>query len=232
MFPDDLQRLKDFYLDRDVDLAENNKYSFFNQSYLFTIQQRSRNVLALLRKSGFEKFSDYKILEVGCGTGGVLLEYLAFGANSCQLHGCDLMPHRLQYAREKLPSELPLVAANGQHLPYRSQAFNLVMQYTVFSSILSAEIKRDLAEEMRRVLKPGGMILWYDFWLNPTNPQTKGIRPLEIRQLFPSCRIELHKITLAPPLTRFLVKVSWMMCLVLEKCLVFNTHYLAMITPE
>lgn len=232
MLPDDLQRLKDFYLDRDSDLVDNDKYSFFNRSYLFTIQQRSRNVLAMLGKAGYRKLSDYKILEVGCGTGGVLLEYLAFGANHRQLHGCDLLPHRLQYARGKLPGELPLAAANGQHLPYRSRAFDLVMQYTVFSSILSDDIKRDLAEEMLRVLKPGGMILWYDFWLNPANPQTKGIKPPEIRHLFPNCRVELHKITLAPPLTRLLVNVSWMTCLLLEKSLVFNTHYLATITPE
>jgi ubiquinone/menaquinone biosynthesis C-methylase UbiE len=159
------------------------------------------------------------------------MEYLEFGASIRQLHGCDLLPHRLQRARARLPLDIPLVAANGQYLPYRSQAFDLVCQYTVFSSILSNEIKCDLAKEMLRVLKPGGMILWYDFWLNPSNPQTKGIKPSEIRQLFPNCLIELHKITLAPPLTRVLVNASWMMCFILEKMLVLNTHYLAKITP-
>ena len=80
----------------------------------------------------------------------------------------------------------------------------------------------------------------YDFRLNPTNPHTRGIRPAEtcpeqgrrIRRLFPNCAIELHKITLAPPLTRLVVKVSWMPALFLESLKVFNTHYLALIRPE
>ena len=42
-----------------------------------------------------------------------------------------------------------------------------------------------MAEEMVRVLrKPDGLIVWYDFWLNPTNKQTRGIRPTEIKKLF------------------------------------------------
>jgi len=55
---------------------------------------------------------------------------------------------------------------------------------TAISSILDPEIRRNICADMQRVLrspdpasgKPGGMILWYDFWLNPTNPQTRGVR--------------------------------------------------------
>jgi hypothetical protein len=49
------------------------------------------------------------------------------------------------------------------------------------------------------------MILRYDFRLNPTNPQTRGIRPKEIKRLFPGCAFEFHKITLAPPLARRII---------------------------
>lgn len=62
------------------------------------------------------------------------------------------------------------------------------------------------------------------------NPQTKGIRPSEIRELFPNCRVEMHRITLAPPLTRLLIKGSWVICLLLENLSILNTHYLAKIT--
>jgi len=96
---------------------------------------------------------------------------------------------------------------------------------------------------MQRVLKPGGMILSYDFRLNPINPQTRGtsyfsIRPAEIKQLFPNCGYEFHRITLAPPIARRLVPISWGLCLFLESLKIFNsvpfgdTHYLVAIRPK
>jgi hypothetical protein len=82
---------------------------------------------------------------------------------------------------------------------------------------------------MLRIVKPGGLVLSYDFWLNPSNPQTRGIRPAEIKQLFPNCQHEFHRITLAPPITRRLASISWGLCLFLESLKIFNTHYLVTI---
>ena len=101
----------------------------------------------------------------------------------------------------------------------------------MFTSVLDEAVKANLAGEMLRVLRPGGMILWYDFWLNPTNPQTEGIKPSEIRRLFPGCDFEFRRITLAPPLARRLVPVSWVVAFLLEKLRVFNSHYLVAIRP-
>ena len=75
------------------------------------------------------------------------------------------------------------------------------------------------------------MILRYDFRLNPTNPQTRGTRPKEIKRLFPGCAFEFHKITLAPPLARRVVPVSWMLACGLERLTIFNSHYLVAIHP-
>lgn len=232
MAHDDLERYKTIYPRWQERITQRKDYVLFNKSHLFTIQQRARNVLNLLEKSGFRPLSVHPILEIGCGQGGVLLEYLSFGADGSKLYGCDLLPERVLQARCSLPANLSLTIANGQYLPYASHSFDLVLQYTVFSSILAEEVKRSLAMDMLRVLRPDGMILWYDFWINPTNPHTRGIRLTEIRKLFPTCTVKAHKITLAPPLARSLVSVSWQLCLFLEKMNLFNTHYLVAITPE
>jgi hypothetical protein len=92
--------------------------------------------------------------------------------------------------------------------------------------VLDEAVRRNLAAEMLRVLKPGGLIVWYDFWLNPSNRQTRGIRPAEIRRLFPGCAFDFRKITLAPPLARRVVPLSWLAACLLEKMRVFNSHYL------
>ena len=85
---------------------------------------------------------------------------------------------------------------------------------------------------MVRVLKkPRGLILWYDFWWNPANDQTRGIRPAEIRRLFPDCRFHFSRITLAPPLSRRLAPLSRTLTHLLENLKMFNTHFLAAIQP-
>ena len=228
---DDLTRLRAEYADRARRLAGSDIYSLFNRAHLFAVQQRQRDTLSLLRCHGFYPLEGRRILEVGCGNGGVLLEYLAYGAAPSQLHGTDLLFDRVTEAKDRL-SHLPLTCADGQNLPYADDSFDLVLQYTVFTSILNEVVKANLAGEMLRVIrKPTGKILWYDYWINPTNPQTRGIRPTEIRQLFPGCALELRRITLAPPLARRLVPFSWILASLLERLRLLNCHYLVVICP-
>ena len=83
---------------------------------------------------------------------------------------------------------------------------------------------------MLRVVKPHGLILWYDFHMNnPKNPDVRGVKEPEIRQLFANCHIQLRLITLAPPLLRNLAPYSWLACAFLERIKIFNTHYLGTI---
>lgn len=225
---DDLYRLRAEYAVRERRLAGSDIYSLFNLSHLFLIQQRQRAVLKLLRRHGCAQLRNRQILELGCGRGDVLLEYLGYGAKPEHLHGTDLLFERIKNAHTRLPN-LPLTCSDGRSLPYASGTFDLVLQYTVFSSILDGKIKAALAREMLRVLKPGGLILWYDFWFNPLNKQTRGILPAEIRRLFYGCHFEFHRITLAPPIARLLTPVSYLLVYLLEKIRMFNTHYLVTI---
>ena len=122
--------------------------------------------------------------------------------------------------------------ADGQNLPFSNASFDLVSQYSVFSSVLEQVVRVNLANEMGRVLKPQGIILWYDFWLNPTNPQTRGIKPAEVHKLFPGSQFIFLKTTLAPPITRGIIGISQKTCTFLEKLKLFNSHYLASVIPE
>jgi ubiquinone/menaquinone biosynthesis C-methylase UbiE len=228
---DDIARLRNEYEDRKRRFAGSDLYSLFNRANLFIIQQRQREILAALKKNGITNLSSSLILEMGCGRGDVLAEYLGFGAHPKNLFGVDLLFDRLLSAHHMLAGS-GFASADGQTLPFPSRTFDLALQSTAISSILDSELQKKICAEMLRVLKPNGIILWYDFWLNPTNPQTHGIRPVEIRNLFPDCTFEFHKITLAPPLARKIVPISWGLALFLEGLRVFNTHYLVLITPK
>ncbi len=227
----DLRRLRDEYEVRDSKPSLSDKYSLFNPSNLYILQQRLRSTLELLSSNNIKSLRDKRILEVGCGRGEVLFEYLWAGAEPAELHGTDLIQNRVRDAHTALPNSL-LTCSDGQNLPYPQQTFDLVFQYTVFSSILDTQVRSNLAREMLRVLKPTGMLVWYDFWYNPTNPQTRGIRPEEIRSLFPGCRYKFKKITLAPPIARRVVPVSWGLAQFLEGLRFLNSHFLVSISPN
>lgn len=227
---DDVTRLRNEYEQRKQRLVGSDIYSIFNRANLFALQGRQRASLAVLRKYDRIVFSSLRILEMGCGSGGVLTEYLGFGASPHNLYGVDFLPDRLQHAQSILPGS-HFFNADGASMPFPTESFDLVLQYTAISSILDPALRSNICADILRVLKPNGLILSYDFWFNPTNPQTFGIRPPEIRRLFPNCSFEFHKITLAPPIARRIVPISWMLALFLENMKIFNTHYLVAIRP-
>ena len=112
---DDLDRLRAEYARREQRLARRDLYSLFNRANLFSVQQRQRDVLNLLHRKGFIPLECRPILELGCGDGAVLLEFLQYGASPECLHGIDLFPDRLKCAQQRLP-HLPLACEDGQDL--------------------------------------------------------------------------------------------------------------------
>lgn len=192
------------------------------------MQQLKRDLISLLLKNGVSNLSEKKFLEIGCGSGGVLLDYQTLGADSSVLFGIDILHDRLIEASHKIPNS-GLACSDAQNLPFPASTFDISLQYTAFSSILDSSVKKKMALEISRVLRPAGLLIWYDFWLNPTNPQTKGIKLAEIRNLFPEFTISWRKVTLAPPIARRLVPISWILGQILECTTVLNSHYLVLL---
>jgi len=95
---------------------------------------------------------------------------------------------------------------------------------------LVTDLKRQVALEMLRLTKPDGLILWYDFFFdNPKNPNVRGIGGREIRRLFPGCSVTLRRVTLAPPLTRWVASRSWLVCSLLDAIPLLRTHFVGVI---
>jgi len=223
----DEARIRAAYARREEDDA---RYSWFSPGYQFMAQQRERRLLALLRRYGFADLKSKTILEVGCGTGQWLRDFIKWGAHPENITGVDLLLDRVSRAQQLCPAALHLQCASAAQLPFPDRRFDLVFQSTVFTSILDGALKAQIAAEMIRVIKDDGLILWYDFRVdNPWNPDVRGVNRHEIEKLFPACRVTLRRMTLAPPVVRRLAPYSWMGCYLLEKIPWLCTHYLGAI---
>jgi ubiquinone/menaquinone biosynthesis C-methylase UbiE len=225
-------RIKAVYANREA-VVDKRLYSYFNPGSLFIIQDRERQVLTMLKQHGRGVLEGQKILEVGCGSGYWLREFIKWGARPEDISGIDLRPEAITLAKRLSPSSVTLHCESATRLRFPDAAFDLVIQSTVFSSILDQEVKKQVAREMLRVVKPDGALLWYDFFRdNPRNPDVRGIRKGEVRRLFPNCEVIFRQITLGPPLVRLLAPRSWLLCYFLTMLRILNTHYLALIRPR
>jgi SAM-dependent methyltransferase len=124
------------------------------------------------------------ILDVGCGYGGLLRLLLEWGADPARLYGVDLAHERLAWARHLTPG-VCYVEQSADQLPFSGAAFDMVCQLTLFSSILDERLREAAAAEMVRVLRPGGVLLWFDIAGGIRTGDTRGLGREEVGRLFP-----------------------------------------------
>lgn len=95
---------------------------------------------------------DLKLLDAGCGTGGTTVELARFGQVVC----IDLAWEALEPARARGLHRL--ARGSIEHLPFVSGSFDVV---TSFEVVYHLGVANDVCafQEMRRVLKPDGLLL-------------------------------------------------------------------------
>ena len=196
----------------------------------FELSERERALRALLTDQQLLPLTGKKILEVGCGTGRWLRDLIACGADPANLHGVELLEASATRARRLCPPQVTIECGNAAQLSSPADAFDVVLQARLFSSVFDQAMKQAIATEILRVLRPGGIVLWYDFCLgNPQNPYMQPISEAEVGRLFPACPVELHRVSLATPLVRLLAPRSPRMCAVLSRVPALCTHYLGVV---
>jgi ubiquinone/menaquinone biosynthesis C-methylase UbiE len=226
---DDVARIKNIYQGR-IEKGLIERYSLFRPGELYMLQRREEETLRLLRRQGLAELRERRILEIGCGRGTRLLDWIRWGMGPDTLVGVDIMAPFINEARNNLP-RAHFAVASGNRLPFRDSEFDIVVQSTVFSSILDPALRHAVADEMVRVTSRQGAILWYDFrYPSPGNPDVRPVAAAEIAALFPGRTVTSHSLTLLPPLARRLAPVSVFACRALEKMFPpLRSHLLAVI---
>jgi len=159
----------------------------------------------LLRLVPFDEYRDRLVLEVGCGAGVDLARFARGGA---LVTGVDLASSAIDLARKNFEQQQlagEFYVADGEVLPFEDNRFDLVYAHGVVQYTANSQ---RLADECRRVLKPGGLAIFQVYnrisWLNALSklmkvglehedaPVLKKFSPSEFRRLltgFDSVRI-------------------------------------------
>jgi len=226
--PDETAAVRERYARRP---AGEWRYHPLNPSALAMAQERERGIARLLREHGWRDPSACRLVEVGSGSGGNLLQMLRLGFQPEHLMGIELLGERHAQARALLPEAVSLLQGDATRAAVAGASQDIVLQATVFSSLLDDAFQQRLADAMWGWLKPGGAVLWYDFSVdNPRNRDVRGVPLGRVRALFPRASgVQHRRVTLAPPIARMAVRLHPGLYAVLNALPLLRTHLLAWI---
>jgi ubiquinone/menaquinone biosynthesis C-methylase UbiE len=108
---------------------------------------------AVVQAAGVEPGLD--VLDVACGTGNATIPAAKAGA---RVTGLDFAPRLLEIARERAADamvEIDFLEGDAQELPFEDAGFERVV--STFGHMFAPDHERT-ASEMKRVLRPGGVI--------------------------------------------------------------------------
>ncbi len=207
------------------------RYSLLRPDVWQSVQERQRAMLRLFADLGHTDLATLRLLEVGCGSGSNLLEFLRMGFVPQHLSGVELLADRYQLARAALPAALNLSLGDAVELSVPDQSQDIVFVSTVFSSLLDDAFQQRLADAMWRWVKPGGGVLWYDFTVNnPRNADVRGVPLKRVQALFSQGKMRSQRVTLAPPVARVATRIHPNLYGFFNVVAPFRTHSLAWVS--
>jgi SAM-dependent methyltransferase len=109
------------------------------------------------------KNSQARILDYGCGYGRTLAELAEAGYHN--LAGVDFSGAMLARAQTAVP-QAGLVRNDGQGIPFESECLDAVLLFAVLTCIPDSDEQRLLMAEIKRVLRPGGVLYVSDLLIN------------------------------------------------------------------
>ncbi len=109
---------------------------------------------------------DSMILDVGCGYGRTLDQLYTMGYSN--LHGIDFSVNMIERGKKQFP-HLDLQVQKSSKIECEDNSVDAIILFAVLTCIINNDEQIALIEEIRRVLKPNGILYINDFLLNTDN---------------------------------------------------------------
>ena len=103
-----------------------------------------------------------KVLDIGCGTGSSLLQFIKLGFRPENLTGVDSGADRIDQARERFPN-VTFRCVSAEWMSFPDATFDVAFEPTLFMMLTSEEVAHRIAREMLRVTRPGGYVMLTDW---------------------------------------------------------------------
>ncbi len=191
------QHIKDAYARRDA--TKGDRYAWHQPDVINQDAARQAVLCQLLHRAFGNDLSSLEVLDVGCGTGSLLRGLIELGVSPSSCTGIDLLPDRIETAIERSHPAMQwhvggLAALNVD------KTFDLVTAWTVLSSVVDADARRSLIDDMWDRVRPGGWLQIFDFrFNNPRNPDVRRVTPSDFLGLAPPPGAVIGKRLLTPP---------------------------------
>jgi demethylmenaquinone methyltransferase/2-methoxy-6-polyprenyl-1,4-benzoquinol methylase len=137
-------------------------YDFLNHFFSLGIDCYWRRKAVRLVFSEFDNVEEIKsTLDVCCGTGDLIREFMKCNKSNCKFVGIDFSESMIKRARKKLPDiSSNLIVADATELPFENQIFDVVS--CAFGLRNICDTNRGL-KEIIRVCKIGGVVAILEF---------------------------------------------------------------------
>lgn len=162
-------------------------YDFMNTMMTGGLHIHWRNKALEMAASRLPEGEPERVLDVACGTGDVSFRLHGIFPNS-HITGLDLSPGMLAIAEKKLAAmeddarqHIAFIEGDSLMIPFKEGSFDMV---TVAYGVRNFERLEEGYREMRRVLKPGGVLCVIEL-SEPANPFIKSVYRLYSRNVIP-----------------------------------------------
>ncbi len=182
--------------------------------YKGTAKEYKQSVMAATYRKLVGPLRGKRVLDVGCGTGRGVSEFANEAAFAV---GADASLDMLTYAAKNTAdqNQCSFSGAYAQQLPFKSDTFDVITSLN-FLHLFSLESQQLMIAEMKRVLRPGGiLVLEFDNALHGLglgllkrwSGRERGFLPAEIRQVIGrGCAIEQVSGAVLPVVWRVFCK--------------------------
>lgn len=106
----------------------------------------------------YRKAEQVKVLDWGCGPGRVIRHLPDYFGTGCEFYGTDYNAESIAWCSQNLPGISFNHNGLEANLPYEDNFFDFIYGISIFTH-LSEPKHREWFNELRRVLKPGGIML-------------------------------------------------------------------------
>lgn len=156
-----IEEIRQFYLRYDENQRYHQKWGYENPVAADYWNIRREIILKKIDQLSFQLPHSPKILELGSGFG---VELEKFNPNTSSLPlkvGVEIDYSRCIVA-QKTYQPCHFFCGDIQNLAFKEGQFDIVMQYTCVFHHSDPKMREKIYQEIHRVLKPGGLLIWWD----------------------------------------------------------------------